>query len=180
LWGPSKGFFQSGVSRRGGLIHCPLRADFSSQVSPSPRTNLDGLALSFALRFGIKVGMSLPTSLFSRREFVSTLAQAGIAVSFAGNAKYHHAKPHVAWRAGQEPEFRLSYLPPYSPDLNPIERVWKLTRRLCLHNCYFPTLAGVMEANYENFFRFWMGGVAYSPFILGCVGLCLWFRRRKH
>lgn len=30
--------------------------------------------------------MSLPTQLFSRREFVSCLAQAGIAVSFAGNA----------------------------------------------------------------------------------------------
>jgi len=44
------------------------------------------LALSFVPRFGINAGMSLPTSLFSRREFVSTLAHAGIAVSFAGNA----------------------------------------------------------------------------------------------
>jgi len=67
-------------------------------------------------------------------------------VVITDNAKYHHAKLHAAWRAEQEPEFRLSYLPPYSPELNPIERVWKLTRRLCLHNCYFPTLAGVIEA----------------------------------
>jgi len=30
--------------------------------------------------------------------------------------------------------------------LNPIERVWKLTRRLCLHNRYFAFLDGVVEA----------------------------------
>ena len=35
---------------------------------------------------------------------------------------------------------------PISPDLNPIERVWKLTRRLCLHNRYFGLLDGVVAA----------------------------------
>jgi transposase len=39
------------------------------------------------------------------------------------NAKYHHAKLHCAWRQEHEPQFHLDYLPPYSPDLNPIERV---------------------------------------------------------
>jgi transposase len=72
-------------------------------------------------------------------------------VVITDNAKYHHAKLHAEWRAEQEPEFVLSYLPPYSPDLNPIERVWKLTRRLCLHNRYFPTLTGVVEAVERQF-----------------------------
>lgn len=67
------------------------------------------------------------------------------------NAKYHHAKLHAPWRAEQQPDFALSYLPPYSPDLNPIERVWKLTRRLCLHNRYFPTLEEVIAAVEEQF-----------------------------
>ena len=75
-------------------------------------------------------------------------------VVITDNARYHHAKLHADWRAKQEPEFVLSYLPPYSPDLNPIERVWKLTRRLCLHNRYFPTLAGVLEA-VEGQFKYW-------------------------
>jgi len=75
-------------------------------------------------------------------------------VVITDNAKYHHARLHADWRAQQEPEFVLSYLPPYSPDLNPIERVWKLTRRLCLHNRYFPTLPSVMEA-VEGQFRYW-------------------------
>jgi transposase len=72
-------------------------------------------------------------------------------VVITDNAKYHHAKLHAGWRAEQEPEFTLSYLPPYSPDLNPIERVWKLTRRLCLHNRYFPTLEAVVETVEEQF-----------------------------
>jgi transposase len=75
-------------------------------------------------------------------------------VVITDNARYHHAKLHAEWRAEQEPDFVLSYLPPYSPDLNPIERVWKLMRRLCLHNRYFPTLADVIET-VENQFQYW-------------------------
>jgi len=75
-------------------------------------------------------------------------------VVITDNARYHHAKLHADWRAEQHPDFTLSYLPPYSPDLNPIERVWKLTRRLCLHNRYFPALDGVVEA-VEEHFRAW-------------------------
>ena len=61
-------------------------------------------------------------------------------VVITDNAKYHHAVLHAAWRQEQEPQFSLHFLPPYSPQLNPIERVWKLLRRLRLHNRYFPSL----------------------------------------
>ena len=73
------------------------------------------------------------------------------------NAKYHHAKMHKVWREEQAPRFGLDYLPPYSPDLNPIERVWKLTRRLCLHDQYFPTLDSVVRA-VEKQFDEWQNG----------------------
>ena len=66
------------------------------------------------------------------------------------NAKYHHAKMHQAWREARAPDFILDNLPPYSPELNPIERVWNLTRRLCLHDQYFPTLDGVIAAWKKN------------------------------
>jgi transposase len=46
-----------------------------------------------------------------------------------------------------------SVLPPYSPELNPIERVWKLTRRNCLHNRYFAQLEEVIEAVEGQFFK---------------------------
>ena len=61
--------------------------------------------------------------------------RAGRAVTLIiDNAKYHHANLHRTWRQEQAPDFVLDYLPPYSPDLNPIERVWKLVRRLRLHD----------------------------------------------
>jgi transposase len=39
----------------------------------------------------------------------------------------------------------LDYLPPYSPELNPIERVWKLLRKLRIHNQYFETLDRLLD-----------------------------------
>jgi transposase len=66
---------------------------------------------------------------------------------------------HKAGREAQAPGFKLDYLPPYSPDLNPIERVWKLTRRLCLHDQYFASLDSVIVA-VEKEFTGWALGSA--------------------
>jgi transposase len=62
------------------------------------------------------------------------------------NARWHHAKRTRPWLLQREAWFQLDYLPPYSPELNPIERVWKLTRRLCVHNRYFPQLEDLVLA----------------------------------
>ena len=68
------------------------------------------------------------------------------AVVIADNARYHHASLHQDWRREVAEHFSLHFLPPYSPELNPIERVWKLIRRCCLHNRYFPDLNDVVLA----------------------------------
>jgi len=62
------------------------------------------------------------------------------------NARYHHAKLHTEWREKCSKKFAQLFLPPYSPELNPIERVWKLTRRLATHNRYFEKIDQVAEA----------------------------------
>jgi transposase len=67
-------------------------------------------------------------------------------LAISDNAQYHRSKLHLDWRIQQGPNFGLDFLPPYSPELNPIERVWKLTRRLCLHNRYFAFLDSVVDA----------------------------------
>ena len=83
--------------------------------------------------------------------------RAGRAVALIiDNAKYHHANLHRTWRQEQAPDFVLDYLPPYSPDLNPIERVWKLVRKLRLHDEYFPALQTVIAA-VESQFAKWGG-----------------------
>ncbi|MFN0104506.1 MAG: transposase [Bryobacteraceae bacterium] len=75
-------------------------------------------------------------------------------VVITDNAKYHHAVLHKQWREDHAADFTLDYLPPYSPELNPIERVWKLTRRRCLHNRHFPSLDDVITA-VETEFDHW-------------------------
>lgn len=72
--------------------------------------------------------------------------RSGKTIYILDNAAYHHAaalEPFIRDRSGF---LRLDFLPPYSPQLNPIERVWKLLRRLCLHNQYFPNLEAVLDA----------------------------------
>ena len=53
------------------------------------------------------------------------------------NAKYHHAKILHPWLEDVSDVLELFFLPPYSPDLNAIEMLWKKTRRNVTHNRFF-------------------------------------------
>ena len=44
------------------------------------------------------------------------------------------------------------FLPPYSPDLNPIERVWRITRHDKTHNKYFSSLK-ILVNTLHSFFN---------------------------
>ena len=56
------------------------------------------------------------------------------------NAAHHHATGLDQWLQENRDALELLSLPPYSPRLIRIERVWKLLRRLCTHNESFPEL----------------------------------------
>ena len=62
------------------------------------------------------------------------------------NARYHHAVLLAPFLRRHARPLRLLFLPPYTPQLAPIERVWKLARRLATHNRYFATLPEVLLA----------------------------------
>jgi transposase len=62
------------------------------------------------------------------------------------NSRYHHAKLLEPWLDEHKDKIVLDFLPPYSPQLNPIERVWKKTRHDATHNRYFPTLLDLVQA----------------------------------
>lgn len=69
------------------------------------------------------------------------------------NARYHHAillKP-LLWKC--RAVLTLLFLPPYSPQLAPIERVWKLARRMATHNRFFATLSELLAAVEKCFDR---------------------------
>jgi len=105
------------------------------------------------------------TDRFNGETFLAFLKQMRKASSHSGkkviaisdNARYHHAKLHKDYRQDCSDRFELDFLPPYSPDLNPIERVWKLTRRCATHNVYFPSLESIAGA-VESKFNRWVHG----------------------
>lgn len=54
------------------------------------------------------------------------------------NAKYHHSKLVQAW-IKKHRRFKLIFLPPYSPNLNLIERLWRFFHQKITWNHYYPT-----------------------------------------
>lgn len=56
------------------------------------------------------------------------------------NVPYHHAVRLKPILERYKHRIELLYLPPYSPDLNPIERVWWYMRKKITHNRYIKSL----------------------------------------
>lgn len=102
--------------------------------------------------------LTMPADTFNAISFQEFLAQllrrrrrGRRMVVVVDNARWHHARALQPWLHKHRHVLRLDFLPPYSPELNPIERVWKLTRRLCTHNVYFETLGGLIEVVHGQF-----------------------------
>lgn len=66
------------------------------------------------------------------------------------NAGWHHSKKV---KAKKPHNIRLLFLTPYSPDLNPIERLWKRLRKDVTHNSFFETNAHLQNA-LRRFFNY--------------------------
>jgi transposase len=78
------------------------------------------------------------------------------------NARAHHAKKVIAFQIAN-PRIELFYLPPYSPDLNPIELFWKYLRQQVTHNTYYPTFEAFQTAVIEFLTQFKVPkGIIYS------------------
>lgn len=60
------------------------------------------------------------------------------------NARYHYSKEVKAWLDGKN--IKLVFLPPYSPNLNLIERFWKFFKKKVLYNKYYCNVRTFREA----------------------------------
>ena len=60
------------------------------------------------------------------------------------NAKYQRCK--LVMNLAKELGIELLFLPPYSPNLNLIERVWKFVKKQCLSSLYYPDFASFRGA----------------------------------
>lgn len=61
-------------------------------------------------------------------------------VMVVDNVRYHHAKRLKPILEKYKDKLELVYLPAYSPDLNPIERIWWYMRKKISHNRYLETM----------------------------------------
>lgn len=81
------------------------------------------------------------------KNILSTFSSAPKIVLVLDNVRYHHAKRLKQFLENNK-RLELIYLPPYSPDLNPIERVWWYMRKSITHNRFMVSLE-------ERKARFW-------------------------
>jgi transposase len=63
---------------------------------------------------------------------------------FCDNARYYKNKEVLAYVASSKIEMR--FLPPYSPNLNPIERLWKFMHEKVLYNRYYSNFRDFRDA----------------------------------
>ena len=69
---------------------------------------------------------------------------------FLDNAGYNRA--HDVQKLAQEFNITLRYLPPYAPNLNLIERLWKFFKKKIMKNKYSPSFQSFYQA-IDNFFK---------------------------
>jgi transposase len=70
---------------------------------------------------------------------------------WSDQATYYTSKKVKDWIASQN-QIELNYLPPYSPNLNLIERLWKFMRKKVINSIYYETYKDFVFA-IESFFR---------------------------
>lgn len=74
----------------------------------------------------------------------------GLILIFADNARYYKCKVMEQYLA-ENPRIIFIHLPPYCPNLNLIERLWKFYKKKCLCQRRYPNLEKMREASL-NFF----------------------------
>ena len=104
------------------------------------------------------------SALFSRRPLAhgcwrSSQQYAGRPITIIlDNARYQRCR--LVTELAQELNITLCFLPPYSPNLNLIERLWRLVKNKCLYNKYYRTFTefktaiddclAKLETDYKN------------------------------
>lgn len=62
------------------------------------------------------------------------------------NGRFHHTKAVAQWLDEQRQQIEVYWLPPYSPSLNLIERLWGHLKRTILANVLFATIDDLVVA----------------------------------
>jgi transposase len=106
-------------------------------TSGRKRLNLNG-ALNFTDKTAIVLEEKTIDALATIHllEAIKKKQKQGKVYVILDNAKHHHARLVRNWMLNH-PRFKLLFLPPYSPNLNIIERLWRFFHQQITYNRYF-------------------------------------------
>jgi putative transposase len=79
------------------------------------------------------------------------------------NVRFHHAKRLKPVLERYRERIELVFLPPYSPGLNPLERVWWLMRKQVTHNRWVKS----MDERLSDFYH-WYGNTSCQQIMTVC------------
>ena len=100
------------------------------------------------------------TTIASIREFIAAakVKRGEKIILVMDNAPWHKKAKRLIENEREYADIRkkltIVSLPPYSPDLNPIEQVWRITRRENTHNVFFASLS-TLESTVDTAYAAW-------------------------
>jgi transposase len=77
----------------------------------------------------------------------------GKTIVILDNARIHHAKLLQPFLQENEKRLQLMFLPPYSPNLNLIEGLWKWLKEKVIYNVFYKTVPEIRK-NVSSFMSF--------------------------
>ena len=92
------------------------------------------------------------TFLCFLQTFIKTLDRKKKYVFILDNVGYHKTSPVKNLLDKNSHFISVEFLPPYSPELNPIETCWKVTKNAVTKSQYFPTI-DTMQNSLEIFWE---------------------------
>jgi transposase len=122
-------------------------------ISPSVRHKV-GFFGALNLKTGQLMTQEAPTfNAQTFGDFIRYLLQStrGQIYLMLDNARWHRSKILKEFFEANQQRLVFIFLPAYSPELNPIERVWRITRRKVTHNRYFPSIEDLRLALVSQF-----------------------------
>lgn len=87
------------------------------------------------------------------RDFIKTLNKKKKYVFILDNAGYHKTQTVRNLLEEYSSFISVEYLPPYSPELNPIETCWKVTKNVVTKSQFFPTIEAMQDALEEFWYK---------------------------
>ena len=138
---PGYGWIRKGESRELKSNHGRVNVNINGALSWPER--------GFVHRQAEKITSAEMIKLFDDLQARHPTATAVWAV--LDNARYNHSHEIKAYISGEGCRIKLVYLPAYAPNLNLIERFWRLFKKKALCNEYFPTFAD-FKAAVDGFF----------------------------